>query len=299
ATNPAGVQNHAGPVGADPQLHDRAADIDIAGRARDFVVADVVGVPVAELPMIIGSPAANCARLEQRAGVPVSTRDSHDGSADVDVAGRPWQLVVADALGVAVAELPVLIGAPAAHGGGVEQRTRKPPAHADLRDPLDDALIAAVIGQRVVVVTFFTVLHDPVAAGCELAGGRAGVGVERVAVVALLVAEPHDPVAAGRKQARGRAAVAGLVVAVLAILARIDDAVAAAGEHAVARAAIVVVSVAVVAALAGAEITVAADVRLTARVAELARSVVGPVIATLADLDQPVATGRQRAGVRA
>src|SRR5690606_4857517 len=49
ATNPAGVQNHAGPVGADPQLHDRAADIDIAGRARDFVVADVVGVHVAEL----------------------------------------------------------------------------------------------------------------------------------------------------------------------------------------------------------------------------------------------------------
>src|SRR5690606_5939350 len=92
--------------------------------------------------------------------------DLDRGPAERDGPSRVRVLVVADGLGVGVAERAVRPPAPAANGAAVEQRARDVVAD---RQPVDLALRAgvgaAVVVDLVTVVAGLAGVDDPVAAG--------------------------------------------------------------------------------------------------------------------------------------
>lgn len=94
------------------ELLDRPRQLQIRGAARRLVVADRRG-PVAVSPA--ATPAALLARLQDRTGGEPAGEDARDGAADRHVASGGRWLVVTDVIRVAVAELPLVRGAPAAH----------------------------------------------------------------------------------------------------------------------------------------------------------------------------------------
>ena len=88
-------------------------------------VAAVVGVAEAELADVVAPPALDGGVVEQRAGVVAAGADGGGGASGAEVDGG--QVVahlagaVATGVGVAEAELPVAVVAPALDGGVVEQ----------------------------------------------------------------------------------------------------------------------------------------------------------------------------------
>src|SRR5690606_4967874 len=107
-----GGQQRAGVIATRGELLGLAAEVDGPGDLREFVVADVVGVAVAELADGVIAPAHDGAVGPQRAGVTAASHDRGRGSADRNgrTAGR--ELVVADRVEVAAAELARTVGAP-------------------------------------------------------------------------------------------------------------------------------------------------------------------------------------------
>src|SRR5690606_5977432 len=107
AAHPPFLQDSAGMGGACCKLRYFAADVDVAGRGRMFIITDVVGVAVPQLPRSAVSPTPHSAVLEQCARVQ-RARDQLDHSvANVDVAGRSGSLVIANGVAVGVTELSV------------------------------------------------------------------------------------------------------------------------------------------------------------------------------------------------
>ncbi|MEZ5112748.1 MAG: hypothetical protein R2693_04520 [Nocardioidaceae bacterium] len=97
------------------------AERDAPGEEGDIPVADVVGVAVAELAVGSVAPAAEAAGGQQGAGVILAGGDGDGATPELDVAGAGGGLVVPDVVGVAVAQLPVGAGAPAADVAGAQQ----------------------------------------------------------------------------------------------------------------------------------------------------------------------------------
>ena len=104
------------------KLRDGTTHVDATDEGWRLVVANVVGVAVAELTVCSVAPATHGASVEQRARVVVAGFYLRHRTADVHVIERT--LVVTNGVGVAVAELPVAIVTPAAHVAPVEQRAR-------------------------------------------------------------------------------------------------------------------------------------------------------------------------------
>src|SRR5690606_26093840 len=104
----------------------------VTGRRCGLVVADHGGVAVAELAVLVASPATDRARLEPRARMVRTRRELDRAAAERDGAGNRRGLVVADVVGVAVAERTKRAEAPAAHGPRGQARTRMVDAERQL-----------------------------------------------------------------------------------------------------------------------------------------------------------------------
>src|SRR5690606_22382434 len=96
---------------------------DVAGVGWRVETADILHVAVAERAAGVVTPAANRTVVHDRAGVAVTSLDRDGRAADGDVACGRRSLVVADVVGVAIAQHAPTAAAPASHRAVLEQRT--------------------------------------------------------------------------------------------------------------------------------------------------------------------------------
>src|SRR5690348_16037418 len=77
---------------------------------------------IAELSEVVAPAAADLAGVEEGAGVLAAGGEVRHSAADVDITGGEGGLVITDVAGVAVAELAMVVQAPATHLPGAEER---------------------------------------------------------------------------------------------------------------------------------------------------------------------------------
>ena len=164
----------------------QGAEADRTDRARRLVVADVVGVRVAELAKSAGPPAANGGVIEQSARVGAAGRDGHGRPPGPQVhrTDRPRCLVVADVVGVDIAEPPAEAESPAAHGRVVEQRARMGSAGRDRHGrPPGPQVHRTDRPRRLVIADLVCVAVAEHAAGAVPPAAHGGVVEQRACVV--------------------------------------------------------------------------------------------------------------------
>ena len=133
------VEERAGVVAAGGDRGGGAAGAEVDGGEvvahLAGLVAAVVGVAEAELAVAVVAPALDGAVVEQRAGVVVAGGDRGGGAAGAEVDGGKVVAhlagLVAAVVGVAEAELAVVVVAPALDGAVVEQRAGVRPSRRD------------------------------------------------------------------------------------------------------------------------------------------------------------------------
>src|ERR1043166_1892142 len=127
APHRAGVEQRAGVESTRRDRDRAAAERYVSGGARRSPGADVLVVEpgvlaVPELTAGVVPPAAHRAGIEQRARVICAGRKRDGGATERHVSSGARRLIVADRVGIAVAELAGLAGAPAADATADEQR---------------------------------------------------------------------------------------------------------------------------------------------------------------------------------
>ncbi|HEU4410034.1 MAG TPA: hypothetical protein VFS43_32565 [Polyangiaceae bacterium] len=214
------LEQRAGAQEAAGELHRLAAEVDGARRRRRLVVADVVGVAVAERPRAGRAPAVHRAALEPRARVRVRRDDLERLRPELDRSDRVGQLVVADAALVSVAEQAAGARAPAAHRAVVEHRAGVVAARAHLQR-LAPELDRPGRGRRLVVADGVGVAVAEQAAGARAPAAHAAV-VEQRAGVRAAGADLHGPAAERHgPRRRGRLVVADRVLVAVAEAAEV------------------------------------------------------------------------------
>jgi hypothetical protein len=104
-------------------LHNLAANVDISGLRRSFVVADIVAVSVTKAPKLAAPPTADRARVQERAGVKLASGNLNGCPTERDISDFFGGIVDADGIGISVAQLTEISKAPAANRARLQQRT--------------------------------------------------------------------------------------------------------------------------------------------------------------------------------
>src|SRR5690606_7439559 len=117
-------QERAGVRGTRGKLYHRAPHVHVPGGGRGFIVADVVGVAVAELAVKRVSPTAHPAVFQEGARVPATGGKLYHSAADVDVARGGGVFIITDGVGVAVPQCSSRSLPPTPHPAVFEQGAR-------------------------------------------------------------------------------------------------------------------------------------------------------------------------------
>src|SRR5690606_41382404 len=100
--------------------HSEPKYVDVPGRRRSFVIANLVGIAEAELAVKRVSPTAHLAVFQERAGVRGTRGKLYHRAAHVDVAGGGGGFIVADGGGGAVPAVAEEAVAARAHAAVVQ-----------------------------------------------------------------------------------------------------------------------------------------------------------------------------------
>jgi hypothetical protein len=134
AADRSGIEQRAGMGSADSELDNRTSNIDVAGRGRRLIVADIADVGVSELAIRCISPAADRAGIEQGTGMSSADSKPGDRAANIDIADRSWHFIIADVVEVAISELAIRCIAPAMDRASTEEGTGVRAAGGELDD---------------------------------------------------------------------------------------------------------------------------------------------------------------------